>query len=535
MLEMNLYKKTLLIFSDYILLTFILLIGLTGIIVQNGGLFVYALDDAYIHLAIGRNIALHGIWGVTAHEFTSASSSPLWALLLTGLYHLSGNLYIYTPLLINIISCYGILYIASAITRFIGVSVKVSQSIKIFMILCFPFLPLIAGGMENTLFALFVLMFVYALFIRTDKTLISVGILSTLMVATRYEGAFVIASATIVLSMKREWKNCFVIILGGILPILVFGIYFISQGGEFFPNSLLIKGNVNGGLYSVIRNAAYNTKYLIEHFSPLPFLCLLLCVTTYFLWRKHRLSVAFPLFLLTSITFTIHLLLAQMGWLYRYEIYLLAMSAMSVAVSIREIRTIYLEQMALLPRSAILFIALFVLVGCARRLEKGHRVSFQFSREIFLQQIQMANFVKKYFPNNNIALNDSGAVCYFTNIHCTDVYGLATTEIARAKRKRTYTPDMMEDICRKRNTEIAIVYPQWLRSGFMFGTNVKGDMPKQWKKVGALVLGYKDYVIGGDTVNFYAVKPSYYDTLRTALQNNKTSMSFGTTSRLILE
>src|SRR6266851_2122500 len=41
---------------------------------------VYPLDDAYIHMAIAKNLAQHGVWGVTSHEFTSCSSSPLWII-----------------------------------------------------------------------------------------------------------------------------------------------------------------------------------------------------------------------------------------------------------------------------------------------------------------------------------------------------------------------------------------------------------------------------------------------------------------------
>jgi hypothetical protein len=31
---------------------------------QTNGHFVYSLDDPYIHLAVAKNLARHGVWGV---------------------------------------------------------------------------------------------------------------------------------------------------------------------------------------------------------------------------------------------------------------------------------------------------------------------------------------------------------------------------------------------------------------------------------------------------------------------------------------
>src|SRR5438132_223114 len=50
-----------------------------------GGAFTYPLDDAYIHLAVAKNLAAHGVWGVTQHGFTFANSSLAWPLLLAAL------------------------------------------------------------------------------------------------------------------------------------------------------------------------------------------------------------------------------------------------------------------------------------------------------------------------------------------------------------------------------------------------------------------------------------------------------------------
>ena len=43
----------------------------------NNGNLVYASDDAYIHMAIAKNVVQHHLWGFTPFGFTSASSSSV--------------------------------------------------------------------------------------------------------------------------------------------------------------------------------------------------------------------------------------------------------------------------------------------------------------------------------------------------------------------------------------------------------------------------------------------------------------------------
>ena len=50
---------------------------------RTEGHLVYALDDPYIHMAMARNVALHGVWGVTPDGFTSSSSSIAWTAVLS--------------------------------------------------------------------------------------------------------------------------------------------------------------------------------------------------------------------------------------------------------------------------------------------------------------------------------------------------------------------------------------------------------------------------------------------------------------------
>lgn len=83
---------------------------------RTQGRLIYALDDAYIHMAMAKNFAEHGVWGVTSHGFTSTSSGPLWTLLLAGVYALTG-VNSESPFIMNLLSSCLVLFIAYAILR----------------------------------------------------------------------------------------------------------------------------------------------------------------------------------------------------------------------------------------------------------------------------------------------------------------------------------------------------------------------------------------------------------------------------------
>src|SRR6478609_3379099 len=59
---------------------------------KTGGRVVYLIDDPAIHLSLAGNLAHHGTWGVVPGVFQSASSSPLWTLLLAGYLWVAGGL-----------------------------------------------------------------------------------------------------------------------------------------------------------------------------------------------------------------------------------------------------------------------------------------------------------------------------------------------------------------------------------------------------------------------------------------------------------
>ena len=63
---------------------------------------VYALDDPYIHMAIARHVVEDAVYGVTPYQFSSASSSPLYTLLLAAANYVFGVREV-LPLVVNVL------------------------------------------------------------------------------------------------------------------------------------------------------------------------------------------------------------------------------------------------------------------------------------------------------------------------------------------------------------------------------------------------------------------------------------------------
>ncbi len=495
------------------------------------GAFTYALDDAYIHLAMGKNLAEHGMWGVTRYEFSSASSSPLWTLLLATLYHITGSLYIYVPLALTICSALGLIFMVQKILSHENVTKRLSATALAVLILCVPLFPLIAGGMENILFSLFVICTIYAVCIKKEYTPYAVFIFAFCMTATRYEGAFVTAGLSVPLLYKKQWKTLLLILLSTCIPIIVFGLYFYSQGGYFFPNSVLLKGNIDGGIIGIARGMGYSFKVMIYNFSPIPLLLCFLCIILYKQIKDK--SHEFFITCTTVITFFLHSAFAQFGWLYRYEAYLLVMAIVSIVISRNT--TLGLFSSHIVMRYSVYILIIAIMGGTVIRTIDGYTLPLRYARDIYLQQIQMARFIKQYFPQSRVIMNDIGAACYFTDIHCIDAYGLATFDIARAKKSHSYTPNFLEEFGKKNNAAFALVYRDWLESGFIFGNKGQKGVPHSWKHIGTFVLGHNDCAIGGDKVSCYAIRSDYADTLRRSLQSFAKTMQFGSQSSISVD
>lgn len=102
----------------YLLLT---MATLAAVLSKTHGTLVYALDDPYIHMAIAKNLSSHGVFGVTSHGFTSASSSIIWPLLLAVVYKLFGTSVV-APFIAQLCISIGILWLSWLIFKRSGIT-----------------------------------------------------------------------------------------------------------------------------------------------------------------------------------------------------------------------------------------------------------------------------------------------------------------------------------------------------------------------------------------------------------------------------
>jgi hypothetical protein len=486
-------------------------VGLVVLCIRyTGGNFAYALDDAYIHLSIAKNLVEHGVWGNTQVEFQGAASSILWPLLNAALFAMRflGD---YVPLVLAAISGVALLFAVDRWWSSSDVPVNLRTFLLCLLVLVFPLPALTLAGMEHTLHAVLTIALIAGLAnaLSTGKKLsLPLLFVAAACTATRYEAGMLILIGVSVLLYKKRFADAGALAVAGILAPAIYAFISVSHGGLLVPNSVYTKSTFPRSANEVLELLIKPIQALDEGATRMFVLQAALVMILLAIGARQKLGDAHRWTLGFSAAVIIgHLFFGTFGWIQRYEAYLYALTfAFLTPPVFAVVRQIEPWKRGLGWRLGMIFIAAFLGVHAIKRIGKGALDAYWGPRNINDQQVQMAVLVKEAFPNGTIALNDIGAVSYYTNAKIVDFAGLGSSEIARLIRSRTLNREAVTRITTREGVEAALVYDDW------FPVHI----PRHWERVGEMRI-QNNRVCGSDRVAMYAVTPGAKERLRSAI------------------
>ena len=490
---------------------------------HNQGHLVYALDDAYIHMAMAKNFVQHGVWGVTRYDFTSTSSSLLYTLLLSFVYFLFGVNEV-APLILNLIFGFLICILSYVILRKYFLPPFVIFLILLLIVFFTPLTWLVFCGQEHILHLLLSVAFFYisAQMLAQKKSgvsgFVSLAALTPLLTMSRYEGLFLLFVVCALFVARRRLPEALFLGGLGILPIAIYGFISISRGWYFLPNSVLLKGAMPNfsSLWGIVNALGYTgyTNILIAPHLLSPIIFILFVSILRFMEDKECWDEKQFLAIIFIMTALLHLQFARAGWFFksivfyniRYDAYLVCLEMLVIGILLNAClfkKFHFRWDKKLLPLYVtMVFLAICIFGHLTQRGLYSLAKTPLATKNIYEQQYQMGLFLKKFYQKKVIAVNDIGAVNYLADIKILDINGLATVEIASAKLNKFRITPRIHELARKKRVAIAIVFEGWYPP----------DLFSPWIKVGQWKILH-NVICGTDTVSFYALNPSEVDNL----------------------
>jgi hypothetical protein len=488
----------------------------------TGHRLVYPLDDAYIHMAVARNLAEHGVWGVTRHGFSSSTSSLLWPAMLAGSGALIGRGQAALPLLLNLIGA--VLCLAVASWALSDRPARWRALLLLGLVFLTPLPTLVLVGMEHTLHVCAALLFLALVFrvLEGGRPPDAPGLALTAALATalRYESFFLVGAAGLVLAHERRGRQAMTVGLAALVAPVAYALVSLSQGWYLLPNSVLLKGarfdpTTPAGLIDLLGGRSLS---MLWH-TPAVLVLVLICLGLRLLApRQPAVSGVQAIFVLTVL---LHMQFADTGWLYRYEAYLVALGLLALGLSLPggEGRPRALHGATSLAATVAMaaVIAYPLLERAVRALGETPRAS----KNIFDQQYQMGVFLRQFYPGAAVVANDIGAISYLADVRLLDLYGLASMEVARAHRAGGLSRETVTRLASQHRADVVLIYRSWFAQ----------VLPRDWLEAGSW-RAPEQAVVADRVVSFYALDPAGRDRLVKSLRAFQKEMPHDVVVRL---
>ena len=455
--------------------------------------FTYPLDDAYIHLAIARTIAESGTWGIVPGEPVFASSSPLWTVLLAIGCRLFGPAE-WLPLAFSWVFSFAALYFLVKTWTVAEVPRKLALCGGIAFVLLVPFVTLANIGMEHGLHVCCLMAFLYFVWrcahggSRPDVVCLLLS--AMLSVGARYESLFVITPVAVLFLLPRRfsgfgrWRIGLALLILQFLPVIMMGLLALSCGRPFVPVSMSVKVRVNnpgvlGGMVAVI------TGVNAENLFSRALVVILLAVAAV---RRS------PVCLSVAVAVVGHIVFARLGWLYRYEAYMIACG---IAVVVIEVARLTPSVLMFVRRRQVVFVllAIAVLSPFLIRALQAHHDTVLASMEIQSQQRQTARIFAG-LPESlkgPVAIHDLGCMALSSGVPLLDLWGLGSPDVTEAILDGRCSQHTLRELAEKHNVRYFAVFPSQAAIG---------ALPPESKIVAGLGLVHPPVVCAGDTVVF---------------------------------
>jgi hypothetical protein len=491
--------------------------------IRTDGHFVYAQDDPYIHLTLARTLASSGVWGLEAGEPAAASSGPFWTMLLALLSRL-GATAVWWPFVINLAAGATLLVIVHRqLQNRMGAPMRTIALLAFTFVLPLP--TLIFIGMEHTLHVLCVVALCGAAASRLadedsrDGIWPAGALLAALTAGLRYEGLFVIAVIALLAWLRGRRVLAVSLVLAGALPVAAYAAYASAHGSWMLPNSVVVKsGAARFASSTALPGLVSSWVNVFWIYRRPPQLALVLAAAVLAAWVAERgRSVWNAPHLLVAMFIgieTLHVCLVNVEWFYRYEAYVVAIGMLAIFQALADLhasgRLAALRAHAIPVRRAAVTIAIVVL--CLPLFLRGASALMRTPvacGEVYRQQYQLGRFFRDFYRGDAIAINDIGAVSWMARVTIVDLVGLASNEIANARRAGEVNAAFIAAITARRGVAAVAIYESHFRTA--------GELPPHWIKVGDWTMP-SAFAVNGDTVAFFAPTPEHVPRLRSALE-----------------
>jgi hypothetical protein len=474
------------------------------------GRLIYSLDDPYIHLALAKNIAL-GHYGLNLGEAAAPSSSVIWPLLLAP-FAWTGWFFEYVPLFLNLITGG---FSAWVILRFLKRWLPESFPYRTWMATLFSLIVFYSAngvgvaftGMEHSLHILCALLVVSGLIDAAEGDQPGLWLTAALIAGplVRYEALLMALLAAIALACMGRWKQGLLGFGGAVLGLGAFSLFLSKLGLGALPSSIQAKSSWAGSsdasfLTRLAGGFASNWEKALE--TPAYLFFISAAVILLLPKRESRWKWVCLAMIGTALG---HFLLADRGWMLRYEIYLYASLLPLMLVAILREESLFSGRTAAKVSLSALGISSFLL--WTQSLENS-RITPLASGTIHRQQEQMMRFVRDFY-RGSVAVNDLGWVAFAGGQKTLDLWGLGSHQALKL-RKSSPNPSWVLPLCENEGVRLMMVYRNWVFP--------RSPVPSSLIQVGSLV-SESPYAYGAaePAVDFYALDQETAEKVRRLL------------------